>query len=86
MRVSFRPVGTGPGRGLQDTVHLRCTSVNGTARDGRSPDVADAVLAELVRKGWVTPAPRPLTGAPARVPVAPFAELMRELGADRADR
>ena|SRR5436305_5285169 len=54
-------------------------------REGRSPAVADAVLAELVRKGWVTPPPRPLTGAPPRAPVASFEELMRELEQDRSD-
>ena len=41
-------------------------------REGRSPSVADAVLAELVRKGWVTPAAHPLTSAPARAPVTTF--------------
>jgi antitoxin (DNA-binding transcriptional repressor) of toxin-antitoxin stability system len=55
-------------------------------RAGRSPAVADAVLAELLRKGWVTPAARPLTGAPPRAPVATLEQLMRELDADRADR
>ena len=55
-------------------------------REGRSPAVADAVLAELVRKGWVSPAARPLTGAPPRAPLIAFDELMRELAADRADR
>lgn len=55
-------------------------------REGRSPAVADAVLAELVRQGWVTPAARPLTAAPPRAPVATFEELMRELDQDRADR
>ncbi len=54
-------------------------------RAGRSPAVADAVLAELVRQGWVTPARRPLAGPPLRSPVAGFAELMRELDEDRAD-
>ena len=54
--------------------------------EGRSPAVADAVLAELVRKGWITPAARPLAGAPPRAPVATLAQLMRELDADRADR
>lgn len=54
-------------------------------REGRSPAVADAVLAELMRHGWVSPPARPLTGAPPRAPVAAFAELMRELDEDRAD-
>jgi len=53
---------------------------------GRSPAVADAVLAELVRKGWLTPAARPLAGPPPRAPLAPFEELMRELDEARADR
>ena len=55
-------------------------------RGGRSPSVSDAVLAELIRKGWVSPPARPLTGPPPRAPVATFAELMRELDEDRADR
>jgi antitoxin (DNA-binding transcriptional repressor) of toxin-antitoxin stability system len=55
-------------------------------REGRGPAVADAVLGELVRKGWVTPPARPLTAPPPRAPVAAFADLMRELEGDRADR
>ena len=53
---------------------------------GRGPLVGDAVLAELIRQGWVSPPVRPLTGPPPRAPIATFAELMRELEADRADR
>jgi hypothetical protein len=48
--------------------------------------VADAVLAELMRQGWVTPAARPLTGPPPRAPVIAFEELLRELDEARADR
>jgi antitoxin (DNA-binding transcriptional repressor) of toxin-antitoxin stability system len=55
-------------------------------RQGRSPSVADAVLVELVRQGWVTPAARPLSGPPPRSPVSAFADLMRELDEARADR
>jgi antitoxin (DNA-binding transcriptional repressor) of toxin-antitoxin stability system len=55
-------------------------------RAGRSPAVADAVLAELVRQGWVTPAARPLTGSLPRAPVAAFEQLMRELDEARDDR
>lgn len=55
-------------------------------REDRSPYVSDAVLAELVRKGWLTPAARPGQGPPPRLPVATFEELMRELDEDRADR
>jgi antitoxin (DNA-binding transcriptional repressor) of toxin-antitoxin stability system len=55
-------------------------------RGGRSPSVSDAVLAEMIRQGWVTPPTRPLAGPPPRTPLIPFEELMRELDADRADR
>jgi antitoxin (DNA-binding transcriptional repressor) of toxin-antitoxin stability system len=55
-------------------------------REGRSPSASDAVLAEMIRNGWVTPAARPLGGRPPRAPVTTFAELMRELDQDRADR
>ncbi len=52
----------------------------------RAPRIGDAVLAELMRKGWITPAARPLAGSPPRAPVAKFAQLMRELDEDRSDR
>jgi antitoxin (DNA-binding transcriptional repressor) of toxin-antitoxin stability system len=55
-------------------------------REGRSPIASDAVLAELIRKGWVTPAARPLKGPPPRAPVTSFRELMQELDEGRADR
>ncbi|HSF01774.1 MAG TPA: hypothetical protein VLA62_02105, partial [Solirubrobacterales bacterium] len=55
-------------------------------REGRSPAVADAVLAELVRQGWVTPPARPLSGPVPRAPVAAFQDLMRELDEARDDR
>jgi antitoxin (DNA-binding transcriptional repressor) of toxin-antitoxin stability system len=54
--------------------------------EGRSPILADAMLAELVRKGWMTPPAHPLPPLPARRPVAPLAEILRELEDDRADR
>ena len=53
---------------------------------GRAPVVADALLAELIRQGHLTPARRPLTGPPSRAPVMTFDELMRGLEVDRADR
>ena len=46
----------------------------------------DAALADLVRRGWLTP---PLvTGGPVPEgePAAPLAELLAELARDRADR
>ena len=47
---------------------------------------ASAFLAEAVRKGLVTPALIPGQGIPAGTPVAPLADLLRELSADRDDR
>jgi antitoxin (DNA-binding transcriptional repressor) of toxin-antitoxin stability system len=55
-------------------------------RPGRESAVGDAVLAEMIRQGWITPAARPLVGPAPRNPVTTFAELMRELEQDRADR
>ena len=55
-------------------------------REGRSPFVADARLAEAVRKGWVTPPVLSGGGPPPRLPVAPLKEILRELEGDRADR
>lgn len=52
---------------------------------GRSPLLADALLAEAVREGWLTP-PTLAGGPPPRKPVAPFRDLMRELRQDRDER
>lgn len=52
---------------------------------GRSPLLQDALLAEAVRNGWLTPPT--LTGGPLpRKPVMSFEELMRDLRTDRDDR
>lgn len=55
-----------------------------------SPDRAgylkDAFLAEAVRNGWVSPPAAPRTDRPPRSPVAPLADLLRELATDREDR
>lgn len=53
---------------------------------GRSPMLADALLAEAVRDGWVTPPALPGSGPPPRKPVLAFDELMRELRQDRDAR
>ena len=55
-------------------------------RDGRPERVADALLADEVEKGWITPAKNHARAAPPRYPVATLAELLGELDADRADR
>ncbi|MBI2467755.1 MAG: type II toxin-antitoxin system Phd/YefM family antitoxin [Candidatus Rokubacteria bacterium] len=55
-------------------------------RAGRSVLLADALLAEAVRHGWVVPPVLPVAGAPPRAPVAPLAELLAELREDRNGR
>ena len=59
----------------------------GPPRDTRSPVLADATLAEAVRKGWITPARSPGSEPPpGGPPVATLDQLLQELEADRADR
>lgn len=48
--------------------------------------IADAVLAEAVRKGWLTPPAAPAAVLPVRRPVAALADLLDELAGDRAER
>ena len=53
----------------------------------RSPELADAFLADAVRKGWVSPPVLPAGALPRdRKPLAPLSEILRELGKDRSDR
>ena len=55
-------------------------------REGRSPALSDALLAEAVRKGWITPPLLPPGSAPPRRPVAPLREILDELDSDRTER
>ncbi len=52
----------------------------------RAATVPDALLAEAVREGLVTPAVLPPAPPPPTTPVAPLAEILAGLGRDRADR
>ena len=52
----------------------------------RSPFVADALLSEVVRKGWITPPALGAAGPPPRNPVTSFRKLQKELKQDRSDR
>jgi antitoxin (DNA-binding transcriptional repressor) of toxin-antitoxin stability system len=52
----------------------------------RSPMLADALLAEAVRQGWITPPALAVRGTPPRNPVMSFRDLKRELDQDRSER
>ena len=52
----------------------------------RSPLLADALLADAMRQGWITPPALPSAGVPPRKPVMSFRQLKRELEQDRSER
>ena len=59
----------------------------GPPRETRSPILADALLAEAVRRGWLTPPILPATGElPSVEPVGRLGDILGELDADRSDR
>ena len=58
----------------------------GPPRETRSPILADALLAEAVRKGWLTPPVLPVGEPPPAAPVAPLRDLLAELDGDRSER
>lgn len=55
-------------------------------RETRSPLLADALLAEAVRKGWLTPPAGAAGPLPSREPEAALDALLAELDQDREDR
>jgi antitoxin (DNA-binding transcriptional repressor) of toxin-antitoxin stability system len=55
-------------------------------RAGRGGMLADAMLADAVRQGWITPPVFADGSPPPRKPVAGFDELIDELRRDREDR
>ncbi|MGH7820389.1 MAG: type II toxin-antitoxin system Phd/YefM family antitoxin [Candidatus Binatia bacterium] len=55
-------------------------------REVRAGSLPDALLAEIVRKGLLTPALLPPGLPPETRPVAPLNEVLGELERDRADR
>ena len=67
------------------TDHDRVVAELGPPRAGRAPTLADALLAEAVREGWLSPPVLIPEGPPARKPVAPWDEIQPELGDDRED-
>ncbi len=58
----------------------------GPPRETRSPILADALLAEAVRKGWLTPPVLPAGEPPPPIPVVPLRDLLAELEGDRSER
>lgn len=53
---------------------------------GRSPLLADALLAEAVREGWLAPPVLTGGGPPPRKPIMALRDLMQDLLQDREDR
>ena len=59
----------------------------GPPRGEKIPVLANAMLADAVRKGWLTPALSPGTEPPrGGPPEAPLSALLSELEVDRSDR
>ena len=59
----------------------------GPPRETRSPMLADAMLADAMRKGWLTPPVLPASEeTPPSAPVAPLRDLIAELESDRSER
>ncbi len=53
---------------------------------GRGPFVSDVVLAEAMRRGWLSAPMVVREGPPVGSPVASLAEILGQLDDDRADR
>jgi antitoxin (DNA-binding transcriptional repressor) of toxin-antitoxin stability system len=53
---------------------------------GRSEGIGDALLADAVRRGWITPAAHRTGLPPPRKPVMPTKDVLRSLRADRDGR
>jgi len=55
-------------------------------REGRSALGSDAVLANAVREGWITPAVLSSSSPPPRLPVDRIKNILQDLDSDRAER
>ena len=58
----------------------------GPPREGRSSRLADAQLADAVRRGWLSPPLMVREAPPPSDPVAPLQEILAELDEDRGER
>ena len=55
-------------------------------REGRAPAVQDAIIAELVREGVMTPALIRSSDPPPRRPIGKLKDILRTLDEGRSDR
>jgi len=53
---------------------------------GRGPMMSDALLAEAMRRGWLSAPMMVKEGPPPRLPVASLSQILVELRLDRDDR
>lgn len=58
----------------------------GPPTPGRAALLSDALLAEAVRSGFITPGSGPRGVVPPRYPRMPLARILADLDADRGDR
>ncbi len=68
------------------TDHDRVVAEIGPPREDRRPRLANALLADAVCVGWLTPPFLPPEGPPPRNPVASLETLLGELDEDREGR
>lgn len=64
----------------------RVVAEMGPPQAGRAERVADALLADAVRSGWLQPAVMRAGPLPVRKPIARLHDLLCELAEDRSDR
>ncbi len=75
------------GETIQVTDRGRVIAEIGPPQATRTPMLADAVLTETLRKGWLTPPGLPCAGElPNPEPVASLENLLGELDEDRNER
>jgi antitoxin (DNA-binding transcriptional repressor) of toxin-antitoxin stability system len=58
----------------------------GPPQPGRAAEVSDALLADVVRSGWLRPPVVASNLLPPRKPVMRLSEVLHDLEADRGDR
>ena len=75
------------GESILITDRDRVVAEIGPPRETRSPILADAMLADAVRQGWLTPPTLRESGPPPTPePIMSLRELLSDLDDDRSDR